>query len=771
MKSFQSFILFLLIFACAPKKPAEPVTPQQIEAAISNGLFSKAEGLIKEYVSSRALPYKEQQKWLFQIEKMNRIRMDFMATDSSVLGFIQNYYEDTISKQQIRIWEEGKALEYKIIDGKKRYFNNAARNLFRISLTAGKQWEKVHGKKADSLERFLTHYLPQVVKTAQTSRSALVDPQTMRVTFTLTVQPNAVPAGELVRVWMPFPRSDVRRQGDVHLISLSQPNYVVSPDFHPQNSSAHKSIYMEKRAIMDQPTVFSYTFSYTSYAEWFDFNSTDIKLYNTQSDIYQDFTREQAPHILFSERIKERTREVVGNEQNPYLKVRKIYDWIDRNFPWASAREYSTIDNIPEYVLDNNHGDCGQVSLLFITMARCAGIPAKWQSGWMMHPGNKNLHDWAEVYFEGIGWVPVDQSFGRQKWSQQPNVYWYYTKGIDAYRLIVNQDIGRDLYPVKVHPRSETVDFQRGEVEWRGGNLYYDRWRYNMSIEYLDAPATVSGGMTATIKSTEKLGSKREGSGTQKQSGANVGTLKSEENFGSINQRSYLRETERPQPYPEEQLTPPARDNYYRYDPYLSGSYQYDPYPRDSYRTDTYQNSQNRNDPSQNNPYRSDPYQNNPYRNDPYQNNLNRTDPYQGNPYRNDPYQNNPYRNAPYQNNLNRTDPYQNNPYRTDPYQNNPYRTEPNQSNSYRYDPSQFDSFRYNSQYNNSFPRNEDPSVSTQYPFLNAPRTQDRYVPPSERSAFPSTGAYPSYRKDLREEQGNNPQTNQRTSSNTPYSR
>jgi transglutaminase-like putative cysteine protease len=156
-------------------------------------------------------------------------------------------------------------------------------------------------------------------------------------------------------------------------------------------------------------------------------------------------------------------------------------------FPWASAREYSTIPNIPEYVLANRHGDCGQVALLFITMARAAGIPAKWQSGWMMHPGNKSLHDWAEAYFEGIGWVPVDQSFGRVKSSKgDDDSYFFFTKGMDAYRLIVNDDISQEFFPAKIHHRSETVDFQRGEVEWRGENLYFGRWRYNMDIEYLD---------------------------------------------------------------------------------------------------------------------------------------------------------------------------------------------------------------------------------------------------------------------------------------------
>ena len=48
------------------------------------------------------------------------------------------------------------------------------------------------------------------------------------------------------------------------------------------------------------------------------------------------------------------------------------------SFPWASAREYSTIENIPEYELDNHKGDCGQVSLLFITLCRISGIPVSY---------------------------------------------------------------------------------------------------------------------------------------------------------------------------------------------------------------------------------------------------------------------------------------------------------------------------------------------------------------------------------------------------------
>ena len=103
----------------------------------------------------------------------------------------------------------------------------------------------------------------------------------------------------------------------------------------------------------------------------------------------------------------------------------------------------------------------------------------------MVHPHEQNLHDWGEIYFEGVGWVPVDQSFGRPYWATDIATRYFYLGGIDSYRLIVNSDFGMPFYPAKRFPRSETVDFQRGEVEWKGGNLYFDKWSWNIKVDYL----------------------------------------------------------------------------------------------------------------------------------------------------------------------------------------------------------------------------------------------------------------------------------------------
>ena len=48
--------------------------------------------------------------------------------------------------------------------------------------------------------------------------------------------------------------------------------------------------------------------------------------------------------------------------------------------------------------------------------------------------------------------------------------------------MIVNDDFSQRLFPTRIFPRSETVDFQRGEVDWRGGNIYFNINEIDKSI-------------------------------------------------------------------------------------------------------------------------------------------------------------------------------------------------------------------------------------------------------------------------------------------------
>ena len=139
------------------------------------------------------------------------------------------------------------------------------------------------------------------------------------------------------------------------------------------------------------------------------------------------------------------------------------------------------------YCYETGHGDCGIQGILFIVLCRISGVPARWQSGWSVRPDSPNMHDWTEFNVEPYGWLLADPSRGLQD-SKDPAIHAFFFGNTDHCRLISNNDFGQPLDPPKTHFRSETVDFQRGEVEWRGGNLYFDQWDWDMKIEQIPTP-------------------------------------------------------------------------------------------------------------------------------------------------------------------------------------------------------------------------------------------------------------------------------------------
>jgi transglutaminase-like putative cysteine protease len=472
MKYFLLSLLMTLIIQAQTKYP-------ELNNLINSGEFNKATKLIDEKINSGNLSYEEIFHLQFEKARLDRIKKDFNKTADDVLKFIRKYYPNA-DERDLKKWEDDGSLEYKVIDGKKWYFARAASNLFRINKEAKKQKEIVDGYKKDALDEFLEKYVREVLDESANSQESLVKPVTFRLNYTVTLNANAVPHGEVVRCWLPYPREGHNRQQNIKLLAVNSDEFIIA-----SNDNFQRTIYFEKVAQKDQPTVFNIAIEVTNFAEVNFIEPNLIKPYNKNSGLYKTFTAERPPHIVFSDKIRKLSKEIVGDESNPYLIAKKIFTWISTNIPWAGAREYSTIENISEYCIDRKHGDCGIKTLLFMTLCRFNGIPAKWQSGWMLHPGEVNLHDWCEIYLESYGWLPVDQSFGLVD-SELEDEKYFFLGSIDPYHLIINDDYSTPLFPAKIFPRSETVDFQRGELEWRGGNLYFDKWDYHMDVEYTE---------------------------------------------------------------------------------------------------------------------------------------------------------------------------------------------------------------------------------------------------------------------------------------------
>lgn len=134
---------------------------------------------------------------------------------------------------------------------------------------------------------------------------------------------------------------------------------------------------------------------------------------------------------------------------------------------------------IPEYCAVNRKGDCGVQALLFITLCRIAGIPARWQSGLSATPESIGPHDWAQFYVEPFGWLHADLSFGGSAFrAGDEERRAFYFCNLDPFRMVANTAFQAPLRPVKQGLRADPYDNQVGECEIDGTGLYGTQFHY-----------------------------------------------------------------------------------------------------------------------------------------------------------------------------------------------------------------------------------------------------------------------------------------------------
>ena len=455
---------------------------KKINALIEQDEYSAATQAMEELLGQNDLPNLDRDYYLFEIERLERVSKDFSATQTDVFDFIQKYYPQ-VTLADLERWEASKALESRVIDGKKHYFARAARNLFRIDSKMQKVWKEQHpdeemtsgsGAKLD-----LNVHIARIIELTRQTQQIYAEPQRIRIKQSVVVAADAVPPGETLKCWIPYPRAIPKRQEDIRFIKSMPENHILAPE-----ETLQRTIYMEKPALAGVPTNFNVEYEFTSHGIYNAINADSVRALKGNAEL-EPYLIEEAPHIVFSAELQALSKRVVGTETNPYRIAQLLFEWIDEHTPWASAREYSSIRCIPQYAYENGHGDCGIQTLFFITLCRMNGIPARWQSGWELQPPDDSMHDWGMIYFEPYGWVPMDVTYGLRKTDDQ-QIKWFYLGGMDSYRIIFNDGFSQGFVPEKAHFRSETIDSQRGEVEWSGGNLYFDKWSWNFEWNILE---------------------------------------------------------------------------------------------------------------------------------------------------------------------------------------------------------------------------------------------------------------------------------------------
>lgn len=458
-----------------------PVLAQDaVIAQIDQGQFAAAEARISAALADPALSADMRAAYSFQRERMRRTRLDFSLDESQAKAQVRKQIPDLRDDEFAR-WDAAGLIEHLDIDGERRWFKRAPSNLFRVSAEARARRDPGIPQPADGPYEHLAPHHHEVIAAARATGATSLVPRRVEVTQSITVKADAVPAGELLQAWIPYPRAIPGQQQDITWIAPRQ-GARIAPE-----SAQQRTVHLQQKAVAGQPTRFEIRYALTVFARHIDIDPAKVQ--PTPADpALQPYLAEQPPHVVFTPALRAFSQRVVGNETHPYRIAQKLFDAVDQ-IPWAGAREYSTLSNISDYALHAGHADCGQQTLLLIALLRLNGIPARWQSGMVYSDdavGYNNLHDWGALYLAPYGWVPMDVTTGRLQ-SADPALRDFYFGGLDAYRIAFNDDFQQAFQPAKQYPRSDTVDSQRGEVEWSGGNLYFDQWNYDFQSHVVPA--------------------------------------------------------------------------------------------------------------------------------------------------------------------------------------------------------------------------------------------------------------------------------------------
>ncbi len=460
---------------------AQPALVEQASSLEIKGQFKEAAALLSKGIEEAAPASVNCKELQFELDRLSRIRADFPYTKEQLYSELKTSVKD-LTPEEFEKWIAEGRFDSREIDGTRYYVSASVSNLFFRYPELNPR--RLPAKDTVPLQKARLESVTAIRDAALKEKKPYVLPKRFHNTLTVTAKADAAPANETVRAWLPIPRR-YPFQTDIQVMASSSPIRNLA-----DRDSPIRSAYLEQPSPRGKPLEFRVEYEYTAFGVRFEVNPEEAKPINPNDPVVRDYLSE-APHVIFTPEIQTLAKEIAGNETNPYLRAKKFYDWISTNIKYSYAIEYSTIRNIGDYCRSKGYGDCGQEALLFMTLCRQSGIPARWQTGWNTFAKDKTIHDWCEIYIAPWGWMPVDPYMGifamRYATSltpdEQKQIRDFYFGGLDQFRMIANSDHNQSLFPAKQSMRSDNVDFQRGELEWGNHNIYFDKYSWRLEVK------------------------------------------------------------------------------------------------------------------------------------------------------------------------------------------------------------------------------------------------------------------------------------------------
>ena len=244
-------------------------------------------------------------------------------------------------------------------------------------------------------------------------------------------------AGEKVKVWIPAAQSDpyqevkiVSAKGDLPLKKTRESKYG-NQIYYAETDSAKPELHfdIEYDVIRHQRIVLGPSAPHLV--------SVSLSPAERQEDLQPDVL------VPVTGLPADLAVKVTQGKTQPLDKARSIYDYVLTTMRYdKTGTGWGHGDVL--YACDAKKGNCTDFHSLFIAMARSQGIPARFEIGFPLPPGQHSAeiagyHCWSDFYIDGKGWIPVDIS---EAWKH-PEKRDYFFGSHDVNR--VQFSMGRDL--------------------------------------------------------------------------------------------------------------------------------------------------------------------------------------------------------------------------------------------------------------------------------------------------------------------------------------
>src|SRR6056297_778828 len=418
--------------------------PESILDCEKQGQFRLSEEKINAFLE-KDMPELLRKRLEYELYRIKRVKKNYQYTATEALEHLKSQVENITDDEFQNLINE-KRLDYLDFEGERYFEKRFADNLCFAEHAYMKR--KVLDPERENGKNLLHSRLDELLRGDS--------PKAYKVKGSVTKKILRAPEkSTIIKCWLPLPKSDLQQRVSSP-IKTDIKDFTVSRNNHPQRTLFTQRAYNKKEEMS-----FSVEFEYRITEIISNVDPQEVTVPKLNMDTY---LQEQLPHIVFTPYLKHLAKQIKGTETNPYLVAKRIFDWITLHVRYSFMKEYKFYQDLSTYAAINLKGDCGVQALLFITLCRICGVPARWQSGWYANPILSGNHDWAFFYCEPYGWLPVHCSFGGARRDQEAYREFYFGN-LDAFRMVTTTGFMAPFFPEKQFIRNDPYDNQTGEIE------------------------------------------------------------------------------------------------------------------------------------------------------------------------------------------------------------------------------------------------------------------------------------------------------------------